>query len=180
MKTKNILLIFIWIILIAISFFYDREILQFIQLLKNPVFDFVFLGLHYLTDWISILVLFSLYFLIKDKKRLKSFLICYLITMSIVFLLKNSLGRERPSGYEGEELYNSFPSGHSAAVFSALNFVSEKYIRYWALISILVIISRVYLGFHYMSDALAGAFIGYSFSRIFLRLEFIIHENSRK
>src|SRR3989344_651960 len=162
MKPKNIALIFTWLALIIISFFYDQKILYFIQFLKNPVFDFIFLAFYYLASWISILFLFSLYFVIKDRKKLKKFLFSYLITMFLVFLLKNFVGRERPNGFDTE----SFPSGHSAAVFSALNFVSEKYVKYCVFISFLVIISRVYLGDHYMSDALSGAFIGYFFTKI--------------
>ena len=165
MKTKDIALIFTWIALIGISFFYDQKILYFIQSLKNPVFDFIFLVFYYLASWISILFLFSLYFVIKDRKKLKKFLFSYLITMLLVFLLKNFVGRERPNGLDTE----SFPSGHSAAVFSALNFVSEKYIRYYVFISFLVIISRVYLGDHYMSDALSGAFIGYFLQKLLVQ-----------
>ena len=170
MKTKSILFVIFWILLIVISFTYDQKILDFIQYLKNPVLDFIFLGLHYLTDWISILVLFSLYFVTKDRKKLKSFLISYLITMLFVLLLKNIVGRERPSIELENDLYGSFPSGHSTAMFSALNFVSEKYFKHWIFISILVMISRVYLGAHYASDVLAGAFIGYFGCRILLRL----------
>lgn len=170
MKTKSILFVIFWILLIITSFIYDQKILDFVQSLKNPVLDFIFLGLHYLTDWISILVLFSLYFIIKDRKKLKSFLIPYLITMLFVLLFKNIIGRERPSVEIENDLYESFPSGHSAAMFSALNFVSEKYFKYWIPISILVMISRIYLGAHYASDVLAGAFIGYFGCRILLRL----------
>ena len=162
MKSKDIALIITWIALIIASFFYDKEILYFIQSLKNPLFDFIFLGLHYLASWVSVFLLFSLYFIVKDRKKLKKFVVSYLITMFLVLLLKNFVGRERPNGLD----MKSFPSGHSAAVFSALNFVSEKYVRYWVFISVLVMISRVYLGDHYMSDALAGAFIGYFFTRI--------------
>ena len=170
MKTKKILFIILWILLIVISFIYDQKILDFAQSLKNSVLDFIFLGLHYLTDWVSILVLFSLYFLIKDRKKLKSFLICYLITMLFVVLLKNFVERERPSVELEDDLYRSFPSGHSAAVFSVLSFVSEKYIKYWVFISILVMVSRVYLEAHYASDVLVGAFIGYFGCRTLLRV----------
>ncbi|MBI2107098.1 phosphatase PAP2 family protein [Candidatus Woesearchaeota archaeon] len=162
MKHRDIVLIFTWTALIILSFFYDQEILYFIQSLKNPVFDFVFLALHYLAGWISILFFFSLYFIIKDRKKLKEFLVSYLLTMFLVFLLKNIAGRDRPNELDAK----SFPSGHSAAMFSALNFISENYLRYWVSISVLVMVSRVYLEHHYMSDVLSGAFIGYFFTKI--------------
>ena len=85
-------------------------------------------------------------------------------------LLKNRLCRERP--YISFEIpctmppldRYSFPSGHTlhAVMFTTLTatFVPELL---WAVLpfAALVILSRVILGLHYLTDVAAGAFIGF-------------------
>ncbi|NOU93065.1 phosphatase PAP2 family protein [Paenibacillus sp. LMG 31456] len=58
---------------------------------------------------------------------------------------------------------HSFPSGHTTAIFSIV--LPLVCVNFWIgaillPLAVLVAISRIYLGLHYPSDCLAGAFIG--------------------
>jgi undecaprenyl-diphosphatase len=69
---------------------------------------------------------------------------------------------------------SSFPSGHAMIVFSIVpflmkNFPKQKY--YFILLAVLVAFSRIYLNVHYLSDIVAGAFLGYLIGVIFSDLE---------
>ncbi|MGO8716519.1 MAG: phosphatase PAP2 family protein [Smithella sp.] len=62
-------------------------------------------------------------------------------------------------GYE----YNSFPSGHVATIFSlaaAMSLFWPKYRVYFFVVAFAVALSRIVLTSHYVSDVIAGAFIG--------------------
>lgn len=90
------------------------------------------------------------------------------ITAVIVFILKFTIRRQRPSGDWGN-IYrktdpHSFPSGHAARA-AMLAVVSAGLGPVWLSIllivwALLVTLSRVAMGLHYLSDVIAGAIIG--------------------
>ncbi|MGV2686250.1 phosphatase PAP2 family protein, partial [Clostridium perfringens] len=58
---------------------------------------------------------------------------------------------------------HSFPSGHSTAIFSIITpclFITPWLSLLLILLALTVSLSRIYLGFHYPSDCLAGCFVG--------------------
>ena len=89
-------------------------------------------------------------------------------------LLKYIAGRARPRLYFNEHMYGfdffhwqyawtSFPSGHSATAFSVATLLAILYPRwrFGALFGgILVAFSRIVLAQHYISDVIAGSFLG--------------------
>jgi membrane-associated phospholipid phosphatase len=89
-------------------------------------------------------------------------------------LIKYIGGRARPKLYFSEQLFGfdffhwqyawtSFPSGHSATAFSVAMLLSILYPRwrYAAFFSALLIaFSRIFLSQHYISDVVAGSFLG--------------------
>lgn len=91
-----------------------------------------------------------------------------LVTAALVFAIKLATRRKRPAGEWGA-IYrktdpHSFPSGHAAraTLIAVLVLASSSgwvgiVMVVWAL---LVILARVTMGLHYLSDVLAGALLG--------------------
>jgi membrane-associated phospholipid phosphatase len=76
--------------------------------------------------------------------------------------LKRAVGRTRPDG-EHKHSNSSFPSSHAANAFALAWVLGARWRRglplYLAL-ALLVAFSRMYLNRHFLSDVVAGAFIG--------------------
>ena len=89
-------------------------------------------------------------------------------------ILKVLIGRSRPIIYEAlnstifipgtfESAFNSMPSGHTAVSFAGLVMLGMLAPRIkWATwsLAIIVALSRVYVGAHWVGDVIFGAFVG--------------------
>jgi len=154
-------------ILLGIGIYYDASISNFFLNNQNPVLSrfmdiFAFLG-----NGIGVLVIITIYLFAKKKKVPISFWLAFGISMFITFLLKISIARERPWQIaSGFDMNNSFPSGHATACFSALLFMKDKARYYWLVFSLLVIFSRMYQGYHYLTDVATGSLIGLTIALI--------------
>lgn len=102
----------------------------------------------------------------------------YLATMAVsgavVHLLKFTVARLRPKHLLNDSTYgfafahpeftvSSFPSGHSQAVFSAMMALTVLFPRGWVVFlpyAVAVALTRLFVGAHFLSDIIAGAFIG--------------------
>ncbi|MDR0820549.1 MAG: glycosyltransferase family 39 protein [Endomicrobium sp.] len=94
------------------------------------------------------------------------------IVAIIMFFLKHYFKRPRPLKVLGdknvntffEKLYcNAFPSGHTQIVFSTCTFmfiVVKKYWYWYLILALGVSFERIYAGYHFPFDVLAGAVIG--------------------
>lgn len=115
---------------------------------------------------------------IKNKK-LSLGIILNLVGITLINqMLKFIFKRERPTGYRLIEMSGySFPSGHAMAslafygllIYIIKRLVKNKYLKILLIIInvaiiILIGVSRIYLGVHYLSDVLTG----YSISIIYL------------
>jgi membrane-associated phospholipid phosphatase len=114
----------------------------------------------------------------RDRWRRLSFTPAFLfLSIALSGLISNAikigLGRYRPRYLFEQGLYgfspfntewgmNSFPSGHSQAGFAAMTalmIIFPRYDAFWMLIAVLVAASRVVTTVHYLSDAVAGAWL---------------------
>jgi len=90
-----------------------------------------------------------------------------------VEVLKRIFHRERPD-HDANASNSSFPSSHSSAAFGLAWVVSSRHRRLgpwaWA-IALWIGASRVFLGRHFPSDVLAGAFVGIAFAALCMPLE---------
>jgi membrane-associated phospholipid phosphatase len=89
-------------------------------------------------------------------------------------VVKWLMGRWRPKvfipeGFYGFEFFGfgyeqtSFPSGHATTICTAAVALSLFFPRFrwlWIILALLVCISRVIIGAHYLSDVIMGAYIG--------------------
>lgn len=129
---------------------------------------------------IGIIVLLLL--LIKNKKigimALTNLILVYLLNSFVKFIIQ----RPRPSGYNliTESNY-SFPSGHAMVatgfygyfIYLVYKYVGNKILKYSLivllfLLIVLICISRIYLGVHYLSDTIAGFFLSITYLMIFI------------
>lgn len=116
--------------------------------------------------------------LIKNKKLSLGIILNLAGITLINQILKFIFRRERPTGYRLIEMSGySFPSGHAMAslafygllIYITKRLVKNKYLKILLItlniaIIILIGVSRIYLGVHYLSDVLTG----YSISIIYL------------
>ncbi len=176
---------------------FDADFVLFFNGLHTPFLDSLFFTISKTFVWIP-LYLLLLFFVIryyKQRSWLVLVFIALLITASDQFasgFVKPLVLRYRPThnefispmihlvnGYTGG-LYG-FISSHAANVFALTTFLTivlkEANLKWLWLLwiwAIIVSLSRIYLGVHYLSDilggALSGVFLGWLLSRIFLIL----------
>ncbi|MGI9822703.1 phosphatase PAP2 family protein [Agromyces sp. Marseille-Q5079] len=83
----------------------------------------------------------------------------------VVQLLKELVGRPRPEDMMVTSDYGSFPSGHVANAATIAVALGVIFPRVWvwvagAAYTVLMAISRTYLGVHWLSDTIGGALVG--------------------
>ncbi len=160
---------------VAVFYFFNQTI-------TNPLFDKFFMFITDVKNWyLTYVILFFLCFFKGGRiGKLACGFMILLVIASDQFsshLLKNIFERVRPCnalpdvrtllGCSGTF---SFPSSHAVNNFAAATFFSKIFPKYkWVLFisAFLVAISRPYLGLHYPSDTLGGAFVGIIFGYIF-------------
>lgn len=133
------------------------------------------------------LLIFSILCLLKKFKQGFWFAVTMAVNGTLVpFALKNIFGRPRPSDGLFTRTGFSFPSGHSTGatifygmlIILALIYLKKKWQRRLAclvlsLIILLILWSRVYLGYHFTTDVAASLFLGAGqlfFSHSFLEI----------
>ncbi len=141
-----------------------------------------------LDGWYVLIWLIFLFYIIYSSEinRSKSFLLSILSGYCAYFvanMLKICIQRFRPlTGSMSEKISifftypsdYSFPSVHTAGAFAlayVLSYFRKKYTVPLYVTAFFISLSRVYLGYHYVSDIVAGAIIGTCTSAIFIYYE---------
>lgn len=101
-----------------------------------------------------------------------------LVTALLVFAIKLLVRRRRPEGDWGE-IYrrtdpHSFPSGHAARALLLAVLAAGTGPTWWGVLLVvwapLVVLARVAMGVHYLSDTLAGGLLGILLGAVLLQL----------
>lgn len=119
--------------------------------------------------WIPI----TAWFFIKSRGAMRRFFVPLFLTLIVSWvsaeLLKIIVARGRPSAAMGAIIIGSdqgdfsFPSAHATVAFAlavALSAVEPKWKRPFYVLALAIGVSRMYLGYHYPLDVLAGAILG--------------------
>lgn len=145
------------------------------QSISSRIFDRLFGGITHLGGAISTIAsaLLIAWFAHEawDVSAYQS-AIALLISHIIVVLIKKGVRRNRPfRALEQVKVGNfplkdySFPSGHTSAIFAVITpvlfLVSPMYTCMLLFLAVLVGLSRIYWGYHYPTDCLAGGAIGF-------------------
>jgi len=165
-------------IAIVIVFRFDDTVRDFIAQHQNPTMRNLMRNVSFFGDWPSHLVLGVLLLGIAwqrhSKKWMRIFL-SILVAMAIAgvagTVIKRTIPRARPSvktelrwgGPRFSTKYHAFPSGHvvaSTAFFGVLVFARRRVGLACLPIPILIGLSRMYLGAHYLSDVVCAAVLG--------------------
>jgi undecaprenyl-diphosphatase len=125
-----------------------------------------------LTSVYIILAVFAIAVILLWKTRQQWLLgISAFLALFIAIFLKYLIARPRPQlEYLTTAGGASFPSIHAAFLFAMVPFINKdfhKSKKIWLTIIIIIAISRLYLGVHYLSDIIFGAAIGYTIGYIF-------------
>ncbi len=154
----------------------DVKVFYFINhTIANPVFDKFFPFITEVKNWYIAYIILFLILVIKGGRlgRIAAIGSLLLITASdqfSSFFIKHLVERIRPCNalpdvrlLVGATQSFSFPSSHAVNNFAAAMYFTKLFPKYkWPLFiaAFLLAFSRPYVGVHYPSDIIAGAFIG--------------------
>jgi undecaprenyl-diphosphatase len=150
----------------------DEEVTLKLRIAEKPGLLRTIAGIlaHSGDSWLWIVGLGILYFFSTDtwKRVVLEDLISILVLAVIVMIIKFTVRRKRPEGQWGQ-IYrrtdpHSFPSGHAARAsliaVLAVGLGPEWFGLLMLVWAPLVILARVAMGLHYVSDVIAGMILG--------------------
>lgn len=150
------------------------EVIEFIQSFRNGFFDFFFNAISFVgEEYIYIAILGIVYYGIN--KRFGELLAFSLfLTASINTIIKGFVGALRPFEKYPDRVVNlrsdtagghSFPSGHtqqfSTFYYTGAMYLNKQYLFIVAgVLSVLMAVSRMYLGVHFLEDVSVSIILG--------------------
>lgn len=175
-KKEDILFLLFGMIVFYISTFLDKTVGLMFQNVNVPFIDFT---LSIVTNFgfvLAVILLIPAIILYnQDKRLLRLLILTFCAAFVFSFVLKLIVLRQRPTDALYYPLVNiinySFPSMHSMVVFSLLPLLTAylvKYKPFWTSFAFIVAFSRIYFAFHYLSDVVFGAVVGYLMGKILL------------
>ncbi len=177
LNKKNCYLALAWLIALIASFFLDAKVFSLMSRLDFIELNYAMAWLSYYASVFIVLMVLTTLFLWQEKKQrwIRPLWLSFFTALIITYLIKFAVARGRP-----DELVNiiwltnfadySFPSMHAASAFAPIAVLDREFPKlkwFWLVFAVLVAFSRLYFGMHYISDVVAGAFIGYFSGAVF-------------
>lgn len=183
MEKRGIIIYFLFVSLLILSFYLDNSISLIASGLRTDFLNNFFVFITKITNEIFIFLFFMLFFIFNDKKRkwILALGTSFFAGVLLSIVMKLGIQRARPFQQgivttlpslieKSHYLWNfSFPSSHTLLVFCLIPILIEVYPKlkgFFISIASLVGISRIYLGLHFLSDVFAGAIIGYGIGKL--------------
>ena len=168
-RVNDVFILIIGILLFFISYNFDQQVNMFFKDARLPIFDTI---LSIITNFGVVIIVFliipSIIFYKKSKKPVYLLWLTFVVSFILAFVAKLVFLRQRPIEaftYPFINIINySFPSMHSMVIFSLLTLLVKylpKQKSFWIGFAFLVVFSRIYFGFHFLSDVIFGALVGY-------------------
>jgi undecaprenyl-diphosphatase len=169
------------LVMVFLTYFavnYDAQIFSAIKSIQNPVLDVIMLSItNIATLYIGVPIVLALAYLSKNRKLLADLFVALLIGIALTLLLKMAIARPRPEdimnvGFWASATFSSFPSDHASTAFVMFGIIGhhlKKWRLWFFLLAVLVAVSRIYLGVHFPTDVLAGAFLGILVSQFVIK-----------
>ncbi len=163
----------------------DLEIIYRLQDLRNAFLDGTFYLITQLGDQIFFILVAGVLYWTVDKRLAHKFVFAYMMSAIANTALKNVFKRTRPFYYPGVESEPSwrttgysFPSGHAQAsgvlgytAYHIAKKYDKKYFSWIGLfIMIMVPLSRMYLGQHFLTDVIVGLFLALGLTYLSFKL----------
>jgi membrane-associated phospholipid phosphatase len=182
--TKIILISFPFVVLFCVVgyFFFDLPIAEYCNSvfsnikIRRVLKDISKLGIA--TFYLIFSAMIFLFFRFIRKRAIwsnRGLFVFLSISLSGVLILvtKFIFGRYRPKMFFNEQLYGfeffqlkgkitSFPSGHASTIVAlmlSLYFISPKYRVIYFIIAFVIVISRVLVCHHYLTDVVVGSYV---------------------
>lgn len=169
----------IWFAAVIVAFFADRSVFLWMSGHQwTPLNELMI----FLTDYGMLFALILFAVALFEKKLTKQLVLvglAFAVSLEVSYIIKEIFTVPRP--YETWDTIPlkfaegfSFPSMHTAFIFSALPFfgksagngeegrLGRRWWFGWFTLAVMVALSRVYVGVHYVSDVVAGAGLGYA------------------
>ena len=166
---KSILILIVGTLLFLISYSIDGQVSLFFKSARLRILDITFSLITNFSVLVLIMLVIPSVIIYKKNKKLTYLLwLIFFVSFISSFIIKLVVLRQRPIEvftYPFTNIINySFPSMHSMVAFSLLPvlvnyFRKQKY--FWIVFALSVAVSRIYFEFHYLSDVVFGALLGY-------------------
>ncbi|MCH5351512.1 MAG: phosphatase PAP2 family protein [Clostridiales bacterium] len=161
---------------------FEVDLIKALQTLRSPFMDILNQFLSFFGTETFFLIIAVVLYWVVDKAFAHRFFNVYILGVAVTSVMKIGFKRVRPfNAYPNEvvsiqspEPSYSFPSGHTQTVSTVGTVLSLKYGKQYRIVPIaagvltlLVMLSRMYLGQHYLSDVFCGLTVGVFCSILF-------------